>query len=56
MADEPNSKRQRVNALDALKAMTVVVADTGEVNAIDKYCPEGKPVERCIHLVHLISP
>ena len=41
--DEPNSKRQRLNTLDQLKALSVVVADTGEVHAINKYSPQGEP-------------
>ncbi|XP_069134837.1 transaldolase-like isoform X1 [Argopecten irradians] len=36
---EPQTKRQAVTALDQLKALTVVVADTGDFEAIAKYKP-----------------
>ena len=40
---EQASKRLKSNsnALDQLKEVTVVVADTGEVSAIQKYGPQG---------------
>ena len=49
MSEEPINKRQRLNTLDQLKSLSMVVADTGEVHAINKYCPQGNYLIICFY-------
>ncbi|XP_072550968.1 transaldolase [Salminus brasiliensis] len=40
MSESPEKRRRMESALDQLKKFTVVVADTGDFNAIDEYKPQ----------------